>query len=120
VKNLNHLQMYQLDKFCRKHDLDTHLIDRSLTYFENKAMLKSQVVHFDPESHMAEFRAQREEYDHFVREHFLVFYLDHQRRGETTSTEVGEQDNSPPQFSLSRFVTMRNQRCVALRKKHKD
>ena len=79
----------------------------------------SQVHTFNLESHAPEFRAQLEEYEHFVRENFLMFYLDYQRNGETTSAEVGEQDNSPSQFSLSRFVTMRNQRRVALRMKHK-
>jgi hypothetical protein len=68
---------------------------------------------------MADFQAEQEEYDQFVRENFLMFYLAYQMYGETTSAEVGEPDNSPPQFSLSRFVTMRNQRRVALSKKHK-
>jgi len=68
---------------------------------------------------MAEFRAQLEEYEHFVREHFLVFYLDCQRRGETTSAEVGEQDRSQPGFSLREFVAKRNQHRVTSSKRHK-
>lgn len=107
MKNLNHLQLHQLKKFCRKWNLDTALIDKTLTYFENKTILKSQVHVFDLEAHMADFQAQQEEDDQFVRENFLVFYLAYQMYGETTSAEVGKQDESPPQFSLSKFVAMR-------------
>jgi hypothetical protein len=68
---------------------------------------------------MAEFQAQQEEYDQFVRENFLMFYLAYQRNGETVSAEVGEQDKSPPRFSLSEFVTMRNHHRVTLSKRRK-
>ena len=107
MKNLNHLELYHLRRFCRKWELDTHLIDNTLTYHENKTMLMSQVHTFNLESHAPEFRAQLEEYEHFVRENFLMFYLAYQRSGETTSAEVGKQDESPPQFSLSKFVAIR-------------
>ena len=132
MKILNHLQLYQLKKFCRKYGLDEMEIDSTLTYSENKAYLMKLVPDFGfvCERQQAEYaewlkddrdswKSAEEEYEHFVRENFLMFYLDYQRNGETTSAEVGEQDNSPSQFSLSRFVTMRNQRRVALRMKHK-
>jgi len=41
---LTPLQKYQLEEFCRKHGLDTQLIDDSLTYDENKAKLESLII----------------------------------------------------------------------------
>lgn len=95
-------------------------IDSTLTYSENKAYLMKLVPDFGfvCERQQAEYaewlkddrdswKAAEEEYEHFVRENFLMFYLAYQRSGETVSAEVGEQDKSPPRFSLSKFVAMR-------------
>jgi len=41
---LNALQKWQLEQFCRKHEVDTQEIDEALTYSENKQHLQSHVL----------------------------------------------------------------------------
>ena len=103
---MHNLQLRSLKNFCRKWDLDTHLIDNTLTFSENKTILMSQVHTFDLESRMEEWATKQEEYDHYVREHFLSFYVTYVRDGTTKSAIVGEPDTSAPQFSLREYVVM--------------
>jgi len=95
--------MRHLLNFCRKHELDTHLIDNTLTYSENKEYLKSLVPDFDPESRMTEWEAAEEQY---LAEHALSHYLACMLEGKTKSKDVGEVVSERP-FSLRSFVTIK-------------
>lgn len=107
---MNRLQKHHLLRFCKKWGLDTHLVDSTLTYSENKTILMSQVHTFDLEAHRAEFRAYLEQYDAYVKEHFLEYYVYATRRGETKSTDVGEPIETAGEFSLAELVRTKKQR----------
>jgi hypothetical protein len=96
--------------FCRKHGLDTYLIDSKLTYAENKAYLRSQITDFSArleerwsEDDIKEWDSAEEDY---FANHFLMYYVLCIRDGSTKSTIVGGSDTSAPQFSLRDFVIM--------------
>lgn len=94
---MNNLQLRQLRILCQKHGLDEHLIDRTLTYSENKDYLKSQVPDFNPEHRLDEWDAAEEEY---LTNHFLWYYLFCTKEGTNKSAEVGKVQESEPRFSL--------------------
>jgi hypothetical protein len=96
--------------YCWKHGLDEHLIDRTLTYSENKAYLKSQVPDFNPEHRLDEWDAAEEEY---LANHFLWHYLICVKEGANKSAEVGEVPESKPRFSLREMRPI--EQCFSLR-----
>jgi hypothetical protein len=103
---MNNLQVRQLKIFCRKHGLDEHLIDSTLTYSENKDYLKSQVPDFNPESRLAEWDSAEEEY---FANHFLMYYILCMKDGSNKSKEVGPVPQSTPEFSLRTMQSVQKQ-----------
>jgi hypothetical protein len=99
---MNNLQMRHLLKFCRKHELDPHQIDKTLTYSENKKYLKSLVPDFNPESKMDQWKAAEEQY---MAEHALSHYLACMLEGKTKSKDVGEV--SERRFSLRDMIAIK-------------
>jgi len=95
--------MRHLLNFCRKHELDSHLIDNTLTYSENKEYLESLVPDFDPESRMDEWKAAEEQY---LAEHALSYYLACMLEGKTKSKDVGE-PITKPRFSLRNIIAVK-------------
>lgn len=109
---MNSLEMRHLLNFCRKHGFDSHLIDRTLTYSENKDYLKSLVPDFDPESRMKEWEAAEL---WWMREHPLL-----SRMAENTPQEAAcaVDDGRPLRFSLKTLTyvgfSLRQYRATAL------
>lgn len=68
---MNPLEMAILEKLCRTHNLDTQLIDHSLTYYENKKYLLSLIPKTDQDL-IREGESQKEQY---MQEHFLTYYV---------------------------------------------
>jgi len=97
VNKINHLQMYHLLRFCQQHELDPHLIDKALTYSENKDYLDSLVPNFDPENRLNEWE-QTEEW--YMENFFLEHYISCIRDGSIVSEDTGHVDASKPLFSL--------------------
>jgi hypothetical protein len=95
--------MRHLLNFCRKHELDPHLIDKTLTYAENRDYLKSLVPDFDPESKMDEWESAEEQY---MAEHALSYYLACMLEGKTKSKDIGEVV-SERRFSLRNIITIK-------------
>jgi len=100
---VNNLQMRHLLKFCRKHELDPHYIDKTLTYSENKKYLESLVPDFDPESNMDQWKAAEEQY---LAEYALSHYLACMLEGKTQSKDVGK-PISKPRFSLHALIAIK-------------
>jgi len=100
---MNNLQLRHLLNFCRKHELDPHLIDKTLTYSENKDYLKSLVPDFDPESRMDEWKSMEEQY---MADHALSHYLACMLEGRTKSKDVGKVV-SKHRFSLRDMVAIK-------------
>jgi len=103
VNKINNLQIRHLLKFCRKHDLDPHLIDDTLTYSENREYLKSLVPDFDPESDMDYWKSAEEQ---FLADHALTHYLACMLEGKTKSKDIGEVV-SERRFSLRNIITIK-------------
>jgi hypothetical protein len=104
---MNNLQLRQLKIFCRKHELDGHLIDDTLTYSENKDYLKSQIPDFNPESRLDEWDSAEEEY---LSNHFLWYYMFCMKDGSNKSEEVGSVPQSTQEFSLRNMKSIQPQK----------
>jgi hypothetical protein len=109
---MNNLQVRQLKIFCKKHELDTALIDSTLTYSENKDYLRSQITDFG--DRLAErWSARQEEWDsaeedYFVN-HFLMYYLFCVKDGSNKSQDVGPVLQTTPEFSLRNMQPIQRQ-----------
>jgi len=68
---MNPLEMDILKKFCWTYNLDVQLIDRTLTYYENKKYLLS-LIPKTTEDLIRDGESQKEQY---MREHFLTYYV---------------------------------------------
>jgi len=101
VPNLNALELWHLKRFCDEHGLDYAEIDGTLTYWENKEHLKSLII--DDEPDLNRWRAEMERYTDYRREHFLQYYIDATRRGETRSKDVGPISTGSG-FSLAAYI----------------
>jgi len=98
---MNHLQMRLLKQLCDKHGLDYQLIDDTLTYWENKAFLTSQVIDVRTEKNMDTWESDEEEY---MKNCFLWHYLYCIREGKTQSRVIGKALQGRREFSLRAFV----------------
>jgi len=100
---MNPLILWRLKKFCDEHELDYQEIDDTLNYWENLEHLKSLVP--DTELDMEDrWRAEIERYMDYRTEHFLQYYIDAARRGETKSKDVGPPIKSAGGFSLAAYI----------------
>jgi len=97
---MNALELWHLKRFCDRHGLDYAEIDDTLTYWENKEHLKSLII---GEPDLNQWRGEMERYMDYRREHFLQYYIDATRRGETTSKDVGAISTGSG-FSLSAYI----------------
>ena len=68
---MNVLQRRHLERFCRKHGLDTAEIDSMISYDENKAHLQS-LTYRSLEEILQDRQSREEEY---MATHFLTFYV---------------------------------------------
>lgn len=93
------IELWHLKRFCKKHNIDIQEIDNTLTHRENKKHLQS-LIHRDIEDRMDEWKAQEE---HYMRHHFLTFYINQAREGPTKSEETGEPIRSN-RFSLAEWI----------------
>lgn len=109
---MNNLQVRQLKIFCKKHGLDTYLIDSTLTYGENKDYLRSQITDFG--DRLAErWSARQEEWDsaeeEYLSDHFLMYYLLCMKDGSNKSIETGPIPQRTPEFSLRNMQSVQKQ-----------
>lgn len=116
MNKVNNLQVRQLKNFCRKHRLDTHLIDGTLTYAENKQYLESQRTDlksvnelFDSLSADPRLDAWASAEEEYFQNHFLMYYVLAIRDGSTKSSEIGEVRDTEQRFSLKQMAAI-NQR----------
>lgn len=98
------LEVWRLRKLCDKHGIDYQEIDDTLTYWENKehllTLMPFRLLEIDIPEKIS--KAEIARYNEYVREHFLEYYLSHQKAGQTKSKEVGEPYY--PRFSLVRWI----------------
>lgn len=109
---MNNLQLRQLKMFCKKHGLDTYLIDSTLTYSENKDYLRSQITDFS--DRLAErWSGRQEEWDSaeedYFANHFLMYYYLCIKDGSNKSKDVGPIPQRTPEFSLGNMQDIQKQ-----------
>lgn len=92
-----------LKEFCRKHELDTHLVDSSISYSENKNYLESLIPDFSPERHLKQWEVAEEQY---MKEHFAWYYMSCVKERGTTSPNADK--ISIAKTSFSAFLSARN------------
>jgi len=96
------LQLWRLKALCKKHELDYHLVDYSLTYAENKKYLMSLV--FKEEEDVVQEGESQEEW--YMKEHFLTYYVGCIQEGKTVSKEMGPAIQVG--FSLKQWIASHN------------
>ena len=85
---MNPLILWRLKKYCDEHELDYQELDNTLTYWENMEHLKS----LTPDTELDLEHRWKAEIDRFIdysTEHFLQYYIDAAKRGQTLPVNMG-------------------------------
>jgi len=93
------IELFNLRKFCYKYEIDLAEIDSALSYYENLEHLEELAGTRLPMK-MDDIETEEDKFQGWVHENPLQHYAAAQMYGETVSTEMGEPDKTPPQFSL--------------------
>lgn len=96
------LILWRLKKFCDEHELDYQEIDDQLNYWENLEHLKTLTKDTPPDMNL--WKAAELQFQQYYREHFLQYYVDAVKMGETKSADVGPPIESAGGFSLATYI----------------